>query len=205
MTDFPYTQVTGKLRTFFDKVQQVGIPSVVDKKWLASIGFTGSNDSTIIPVLKFIDFIDSSGKPIENWTGYRDKSRAGKVLAVGIIKGYSDLFSVYPDAYRRTDDELKAYFSSRTTAGEQVIAKTLTTLKTLLGLANFDNVSLETRSEKLSEIKNNDIEMKSEKISVKGLEAGLTVNINIQLTLPDTTDESVYDKLFASMKKHLLS
>jgi len=32
---------------------------------------------------------------------------------------------------------------------------------------------------------------------------GLTVNINIQLTLPATDDESVYDKLFASLKRNL--
>jgi hypothetical protein len=33
---------------------------------------------------------------------------------------------------------------------------------------------------------------------------GLTVNINIQLTLPATDDESVYDRLFASLKRNLL-
>jgi hypothetical protein len=34
--------------------------------------------------------------------------------------------------------------------------------------------------------------------------AGLAININIQLALPDTTDESVYDNLFSSLRKHVL-
>jgi hypothetical protein len=35
--------------------------------------------------------------------------------------------------------------------------------------------------------------------------AGSTINITIQLTLPETTDESVYEKSFAAMNKHLLA
>lgn len=34
---------------------------------------------------------------------------------------------------------------------------------------------------------------------------GVTINLNIQLTVPETTDEKVYDKFFEAMKKHLLS
>lgn len=40
---------------------------------------------------------------------------------------------------------------------------------------------------------------------IQDLGKGITININIQLTLPETTDENVYDRLFSSMKKHLLS
>lgn len=112
MADFPYTQVTGKLKSFFDKVQQVGKPDTIDKKWLSSIGLTASNAPSIVPVLKFIDFVDSLSRPTERWMAYRDKSRAKKVLAAGILKGYVELFQTYSDAYRRSDDELKALFNS---------------------------------------------------------------------------------------------
>ena len=52
MADFPYTQVTGKLKSFFDKIQQVGKPDTIDKRWLASVGLKASNDPSIVPVLK---------------------------------------------------------------------------------------------------------------------------------------------------------
>ena len=58
MVDFPYTPVTRKLKTFFEKIQQVGKPDTVDKKWLASIGLNASNDPSLIPVLRFIGFIE---------------------------------------------------------------------------------------------------------------------------------------------------
>ena len=34
---------------------------------------------------------------------------------------------------------------------------------------------------------------------------GITVNVNIQLTLPETKDDTIYDKIFVSLKKHLLT
>lgn len=35
--------------------------------------------------------------------------------------------------------------------------------------------------------------------------SNISLNINIQLTVPETTNEEVYEKFFAAMKKHLLS
>jgi hypothetical protein len=172
---------------------------------LESINFKGSNDPTMIPVLRFIDFIDTSAKPTEKWISYRNRTQAGKVLASGIIKGYGDLFSVYPDANKKSDDELKSFFSSRTSGGEQVIQKTLTTLKTLCSLANFDDNKYEDQERMNSDLQHNDPKLDQKKDHRIRLESGYTINLNIQLTLPETTDETVYDKLFSSMKKNLLS
>lgn len=203
MADFPYTQVTRKLKSFFDKIQQVGRPDTVDKKWLASIGMTASNDHTIIPVLKFIGFVDQSSQPTSRWTSYRDKSRARKILAEGIIEGYAELFQTYPDAHRRSDEELKAFFSTRTAAGAQVVSKTVTTFKALCKLADFEGAPVTSLPTQTEQVTQDDLATATR--VTRELGAGVTLNINIQLTLPATTDENVYDKLFAAMKRHLLS
>jgi hypothetical protein len=41
-------------------------------------------------------------------------------------------------------------------------------------------------------------------VAARTLGAGLTINVNVQLTLPETTDGSVYEKLFAATREHLL-
>jgi hypothetical protein len=202
MADYPYTQVTGKMKSLFDKIQQVGIPEKVDKKWLASIGMRASNDHTVIPVLKFIGFINSSNQPTERWTKYRDKNRAKLVLAEGIREGYAELFQTYSDAYRRSDEELKAFFSTKKTGGAQVISKTVATFKSLCDLADFESLSSSEVITQPSRVAQDNLV--PNKITNE-LGTGITININIQLTLPDTTDENVYDKLFAAMRKHLLA
>ncbi len=40
---------------------------------------------------------------------------------------------------------------------------------------------------------------------IGGPNNAVTININIQLSVPETTDEKVYHKFFEAMKKHLLS
>jgi hypothetical protein len=204
MPDFPYAQVTGKLKVFFNKIQEVGQPSEVHQKWLASIGLKSSNDRRVIPVLRFIGFIDSSNKPTSRWTQYRDKTRAPKVLAEGIREGYRQLFETYPEAHRQSDESLKAFFSTRTKGGSQVVQKTFTTFKVLCELADFESVPVESVSRPTTPAQLSEDALEIPEKPLKGFEREITININVQLTLPETTDESVYDKLFAAMKKHLL-
>jgi hypothetical protein len=33
---------------------------------------------------------------------------------------------------------------------------------------------------------------------------GVTININVQLTLPETKDEKVFDAFFSAMRRHLI-
>jgi hypothetical protein len=40
-----------------DKIRTVGVPPKVSGSWLKSIGFTSSNDATLIGVLKFIAIV----------------------------------------------------------------------------------------------------------------------------------------------------
>lgn len=206
MADFPYTTVLNKLKTFLKKIQDIGIPDIVDKKLLASSGFSGSNDSTIIPVLKFIGFIDDNGKPTSRWTQYRDKARAGKVIAEAINEAYSELFTLYPDANNRSTDELKNFFSTKTTAGSRAVSQTVSTFKSLCENADFSEVpSKITEKPEIISTKKEEINIAKIKKEISGFETGITININIQLTLPETTDETVYNKFFEALKKHLLT
>jgi hypothetical protein len=45
----------------------------------------------------------------------------------------------------------------------------------------------------------------AKKIDLANINKDVAININIQLSVPETTNEEVYDKFFAAMKKHLLS
>jgi hypothetical protein len=215
MADFPYTTVAGKLKPFFDKIQQVGKPETVDKKWLASLGFGASNDPSIMPVLKFIGFIDQAGKPTPRWIEFRDRRRAAQVLAAGIQEGYSELFAMYPDANQRSDEDLKNFFRTRSEAGDQAISKTVSTFKSLCEMADFGQTAITSNAPNVSEAVAppkistsggiTDTVYSDTKRIPKALDTGITININIQLTMPETTDESVYIKFFAALKNQLLS
>jgi hypothetical protein len=90
MVDFAYTTVPGKLRDLLNKIRHVGVPPKISAQWLKNVGFTSSNDTTLLSVLKFIGSADASSVPTAKWTQYRGSDHK-RVLGEAIQQGYADL------------------------------------------------------------------------------------------------------------------
>ncbi len=201
MSEYPYCQARNKIKPFFEKIQSIGKPDKVTVKWLTSIGYKSSNDRTILSVLKFINFTDEAGVPTNKWQQYKNKSKSKIVMAQGIQMGYSELFKIYPDANSQGRVELTNFFSEKTEGGSAVVEKMVSTFTELCSLADFGSVGeVSTEDEKTT-----DTEQKTKKGDTSYSGKGYIININIQLTVPETTDGDVYEKFFAAMKKHLFS
>jgi hypothetical protein len=149
MVEYAYTTVPGKIKSLLSKVRSVGIPPKVTTAWLKSIGFTSSNDSTLIGVLKFVGFIDGSNIPTSTWTSYRGGNHRA-ALGEAVRTGYADLFAVYPDANVRPATELSHVFSTSSSGGAQVISKTVTTFKALVDEAEFSTANPPTETTMLA-------------------------------------------------------
>jgi len=198
MSEFPYTPLTGKIGKYFDKIQEVAVPNKVDSNWLKSVGFKSGNDTYVLRIWRFIGFIDNSGVPTDFWREYKNPKEAKKVLAKAIMQGYQELFATYPDAYKKDKETLYAFFSSKSGKAKSVINKMVTTFINLCNLADFEGVALEPSGK--PEEKEGEGARK-----IPPIPQGVTLNVNIQLTLPATDDASVYDKIFKALKEHLLS
>jgi len=199
MSEIAYTPLAGKIKVYFDKFQEAGIPPKVDAKWLASLGFKSGNDYYITKVLRFIGFIDDSNVPTDLWRMYKDTTKARAVLAEAIRTGYKELFDTYPDANRKDREALYAFFSSKTGKAKATVDVIVNTFTNLCQLADFEKELPKMKAEP-SKI---EVPQKAVIRPEKGVISEM--HINIQLHLPATTDSTVYDNLFKSLKKHLLS
>ena len=201
----PYAHNDGNLKKFLtEKLPEANIPQKVNKKYFETLGYTSSNDRPIIGVLKFLGIIDSSGNPTQVYRDLRDSTKAKKVLGEQIRKSYTELYSVYPDAHNRDDEAIANVLRSNSDASKATIAMTVRTFKTLSELADFSNENYEAST-------SNSIPDDNHTPSIsKRIDAGLSgdsaivLNVNIQLTLPETTNYEIYDKLFESLRKNLL-
>lgn len=202
MADFTYSPQPARLKPFFEHIQPAGVPTKVTQKYLESVGFMSKNDRYLISILKFIGFLDTNGVPTEKWRAYRNREAAPGVIAQAIRTAYSDLFDTFPDAYRKDNEALRNYFSTHTTHSERTIGLLVRTFTALCELANFDTVPKEESVPKRTTPET--AEVRVPQTTLLG-SSGMTVNLNIQLTLPATEDTSIYEKLFAAMKKNLLS
>ncbi len=202
MADYPYLKSQKNLPRFMSQIKAGAVPSKVDMKYLKSMGFTSSNDQALVPLFKSIGFVDSSGAPTERWSQYCVTDQAARVLAKGIREAYSQLFEVYPDAHRKDDEAIRNVFKAHTSVAEETVSRMLGTFKGLTALADFGNVRdtpAEAPSGAAATTNGDSRSHESANLS------GMTLDLNIQLALPATDDMSVYDKIFASMKKHLMS
>jgi len=201
MAEFLYTPSPKNVTDFFNKMESIGIPQTkVTRNSIKQYGFTSSNDRYLIGVLKSLGFLSADNLPAERWQDYRSKSNRAFVMAQAIREAYSGLFKTYEDANKRDDEALRDYFRANTKVGDKTVELMLNTFKNLCALADFEAVPAEIAAPEAP------VSDKERVIHIPAeTPPGLTVNINVQLTLPATDDESVYDKLFSSLKNNLLS
>ncbi len=200
MAEFRYTTVPGKLPPLFDKIREVGVPPKATIRWLEAIGFKSNNDRTLLRVLEFIGFLNQSREPTEVWKKYRGANH--KIVLAGAIRdGYAELFAVYQDAWKRSSDELTSFFSTRTSAGKQVVSKTVNTFLTLCSLADFSR-ELPSATHPRESIQPSETDMVARVKGKPGI-VSPSLHIDVQIHIsPDATPEQI-DKIFESMGKHI--
>jgi hypothetical protein len=203
MPEYVYTTVPGKIKPLLAKVRQAGIPAKVNQVWIKSVGFTSSNDTSLIGVLKFVDLVDSSGVPTLRWNQFRGNDHK-RVLGEAIKSGYADLFSVYSDADSRSQSEIEHVFRTSSSAGTQAIAKTLATFKALVEEAEFTGSSDRAEPAQVAVGPRLPLVASGHAHSghLKGLSpASLHIDIQIHIS-PESTSEQI-DQIFESMAKYL--
>lgn len=200
MGEFAYTTVPGKIKPLLDKIRGVGIPPKVTVQWLKTIGFTSSNDSTLIGVLKQAGLIDASNVPNSAWNLYRG-AKHKSVLGDAIRKGYADLYAVYPDAHTRSTTELDHVFSTSSSAGKQVISKTVATFKALADEAEF--VSSDEPTELVMESNTLHTALAQSPTPRDKVGGGPSLHIDVQIHISPEASAEQIDQIFASMAKHL--
>ena len=206
MGDFAYTTVPGKVRPLLDKVRQVGIPSKATVQWMKTIGFTSSNDATLLGVLKLIGLIDASSIPTGIWSAYRGANHK-KVLGDAIRSGYAELFAVYSDAWQRSSTDLEHVFSTSSSAGQQVIRKTVATFKAVCECAEFGAVDEQptpvVHTAPIHAPVSQAAAFPTQVAGVPSNGATPSVHIDIQIHISPEASTDQIDQIFKSMAKHL--
>lgn len=202
MPDYAYTTVTGKIKPLLEKIRTVGVPQKVSDAWLKTLGFKSSNDRTLMGVLKFIDLIDQSGIPTARWSAYRGANYR-MVLGEAIRNGYADLYAVYPDAHTRPNTELQHVFSTSSSAGQQVVVKTVQTFKALVEEADFPVNAAPTETTMRTGPLHIPAAAHAPQMPQVPSSAGPEVHIDIQIHISPESTAAQIDKIFESMAKHL--
>lgn len=210
-----YTLKPNSVPAYFDAILDAQPPERFSVKFLENLGFTSTNDRLFIGILKDLKFLNRDGAPQPAYFDFLDRSRSKQVLAQTIREAYSDLFSINIRASELSVDEIKnklrtLYAGKKT---DLVIGNVAKTFKALCEYADFSASPRSAEEDRACENGQGAVESKESgreshegmveksadlsKISVSALQ------YHINIVLPDTKDQAVYDAIFKSLREHL--
>lgn len=206
-TTLPYLSTPGSIKTCLEKIKAASTPDRVTQDFVSTkLQIKGGTGKALIPYLKKIGFIAPDGAPTEIYKRFRNASTAGGAVASAIKLGYKDLSSVNEYFYELSDKDLLALIIQVTGAeeGSQVAKLTLSTLKSLKAFADFDakaNLGKDVPEKKKDE---STLEVQPSPIASGAPRARVSLAYTINLNLPATSDQAVFNAIFRSLKEHLI-
>lgn len=206
--DVPRMSSAKNLHAILDKIQKAAVPEAFGITFLKDMGFTSSNDRTVIKVLKFLGMLDSAGRPQSVYRDFMDHTKSKGVLANAMRSAYDDLFKSDKSAQTRSYSDLKGWFKTKTGAGEKVAEKMATTFKSLASYADWDVApTVDTQQSQTT------VEPPSQETPVvlptqTGSSAlqthGIGLTYRIEVHLPDTTNLDTFRAIFRAIREELL-
>jgi hypothetical protein len=211
-----YTQKPDAMPAYFDAILSAQPPERFSLKFLENLGFTATNDRLFIGILKDLGFLNRDGAPQQRYFDFLDRNRSKGVLADAIREAFSELFAINVRAnelgFEDVKNKLRTLYAGKKT--DLVIGRIAKTFTSLCAYADWSAVGLHKTPEPASDGRRDEKPIipppdgvpdgKHEKpLHAMGpiRVAGLQYHINI--VLPDTRDQAVYDAIFRSLREHL--
>jgi len=204
-----YTVKPGSIPAYFDAILNAEAPERFSIKFLESLEFKSTNDRPIVGILKDLGFLDTDGVPKQRYYEFLDRSQSGKVLAEAIREAYSDLFAVNKEAHKLSTGEVKNKLRTLYAGSKKgsLIGRIASTFTALCEHADFTSPrTKEVKPKKEDEHKKPSGEEHKEEKEKEGGAAGISLGslqYHINIVLPESRDQAVYDAIFRSLKNHL--
>lgn len=223
--NYPYVNAPGPLHQFISKLR-THFPPQVTADTLKKQGIAAKNESYVINTLRFIGVLDTDGNKVAE----NAKFFAGddKIFNQGLEKliqnSYADLFETNGDAvWEMSKAELTTFFRMSDDTSEIVGQRQASTFLALAAQSGHGEIpslsdpgsSTKAKSSKpakkpkttkkkaSSSIKQDEIKQQIELPSSQGF-GQMAFSLRIEMNLPTTDDQAVYDALFKSIRENLI-
>lgn len=206
-------------------------PSNVTASTLKKFSIAPNNESYVISVLRFLDLIDADGNRRDDTTSYfyaaEAEFRSG--FNATLRNAYKDLFDDFgDDALSKPKEELIPWFRATDKSSENVGVRQANTFITLVAIAGYGTGSIDfekstpnstpSKSRKAEAQRqvpksgskpgkatpNTRPTMAESPSLITNHETKLGLTVRVEVNLPAGGDQSTYDAIFASIRKHLL-
>lgn len=170
----------------------------------------------MINVLKALGFLTNSGIPTSRYHQYPDQTQSDLILAQAVREAYSDLFRVNRNAQAMGHNDVKQKMKtlSEGAFSDRVLTQMSSTFAVLCKLADWSTPpsaslnsakqlddALSVDSDTVEPTPSIEITTARDEGATPNHKLGLICQINIQL--PESRDQGVYDAIFKALREHL--
>lgn len=207
-----YVLKPASIPAYFDAILDAQAPERFSYKFLENLGFTSTNDRLLIGLLKELGFLNSDGAPQPRYYEFLDRSRSKQVLAEAVRELFADLFAVNKKANELNKDDVKNKLRTLYAGkkSDDLIDRIARTFTAIVEYADFSTLPTpESSPPVVSQVEpkrptqpedRRGAEHKPSRAAPLGV-GSLQYHINI--VLPESRDQAVYDAIFKSLREHL--
>jgi hypothetical protein len=209
-----YTLKPGSIPAYFEAMLNAEAPERFTTRFLESLEFKSTNDRLFINVIRELGFIDTDGIPKDRYYQFLDRSQSARIVAEGIKEAYSDLFAVNINAQELSTEEAKNKLRTlyKGAKKDNVIGRIASTFTALCEYGDFSATTKpasegktvpEVTKQKTKDVTANESsESKAKETRESKLSLG-SLQYHINIVLPESRDQAVYDAIFKSLRDHL--
>lgn len=191
------------LHGILGKIQHGVPPEKFNYDHLKAIGFGGSNDRAVVPLLKDLGFLTTDGTPTQRYRDYRDSARSRQIMADALREAYPDLFVINEKLSKADKEAVVGRFKTLHDSSDSVADAQARTFFSLLELADL---SAKPTSEQVTPSSFEEGSTKGAVASdskVEPISMPLTYRFEIQL--PASKDVEVFRAIFKAMREELIN
>lgn len=199
----PYMNAYGVIAKTLGKIKSAATPERFTQDFLSTkLAIKGGGAMPVIPFLKRVGFLGTDGVPTEIYKKFRNPAQSGNSAAQALKIGYKTLYEMNEYVHDLPDKEIIGLIVQSTglEADSKTVKAILGSFKSLKDFASFEEQEEDTEDDKVDDkVLDTDEHKRTGKLTQK---LGISYTINLQL--PATSDITVFDAIFKSLKEHLL-
>lgn len=198
--NLPYTPAPGVFKKTLEGIVTAGQPERFTTNFMETVlGVTGGSARYVPPLLKKMGFLTSDGSPTDLYTSFRPDGSRSSAAYAGMKNAFGELFQRNEFIHKANEAEARDHIVAITglSKNDAYVNYIWSTFKAVRDFITGDPAT-QPKAESAAHMKE---EPNSSSVGMQG-RVGLVNNINI--VLPESTNITVYNLIFQSLRANLL-
>lgn len=210
MSALPYTPTPGNIDKALLGIRSAQVPERVSQDFVKAIlKIPGGSGDRMTTYLKQLGFAKADGAPTQLYTRFRNPTSSGAAVAAAIRHAYAPLYVRNEYMHQLSDDELTGLVVEETgnAPDSGAVKLTVSCIKRLKAYAKFEHPKESDNTGPLLDAPKPTSDVRPESHPANGVPTGrlaLNLGYTINLNLPATSDQAVFNAIFKSLKENLL-